>query len=76
MAADDPFPAWDQPATKADVLRAMIWTQGLVVSLFTYVNARQGTDVKAIREALDRYDKESQEYSRIISEIGGRETNG
>jgi hypothetical protein len=73
---EDDFPNWDKPATKGDILEAMIWTQALVGSVFSALVASQSGGPESLAQAALKYDEEWKEYRRKVGEIAGKPLDG
>lgn len=68
---DEKFPNWNKPATKGDVLTAMIWTQSLVGHVFTLAIAARSSDPAEFSKAADEYGREWKDFRRKMTEIAG-----
>lgn len=69
---DDPFPNWNLPATKGDVIRSMIWTRSLVRSVYGIIVAQKSGDIEEFRKAFAAFEKENDEFTETLDSISGR----
>ncbi len=65
------WPDWNEPATKGDVLTAMIWTEALILVTLRLLAARMGGDTAKIKEAFEAWQAEIKDFDRKKNEIGG-----
>lgn len=72
--ADDkePFPNWNVPATKGDVLMAMIYARGLSLSLFKMIQALEPADRAKMIEASNEYSANWETLNKAIEVVAGR----
>lgn len=71
MAKGVGYPKWNEPATKGDVLTAMIWSQALINRAFAMGVAAAAQDTASLKIAADRFDAEWEEFNRKVEELGG-----
>jgi hypothetical protein len=71
--ADDPFPDWSKPATKGDVVRAMVFTRAVASALARAMLAQRRGDIEAANAALNEWSMADDVLNKLIYEIGGRE---
>jgi uncharacterized membrane protein len=70
--SEDPYPDWHEPATKGDVLTAMIWTEGLVLRTVNLALAASTGKPDQLNEAHKEFKEELADFHRKVAEIAGR----
>lgn len=70
-----PFPNWREPATKGDVITAMIWTRSLVTKAVQVATAASTGSEVEVAKAVDLYEEEWKEFTSVLDKMAGRETS-
>ena len=69
---EDPYPQWEQPASRGDVIQAIVWMRGALVPIGSALIAINNGDDKAYREALQKYFDAQSELGKLIAKMSGR----
>jgi hypothetical protein len=73
---DDVFQAWAAPATKGDVIRALISARGMNLAIYQALVAIETKNQEGLTKALDRFDTAWEDSNRLIDELGEYEAGG
>lgn len=76
MPTDGPFPDWEKPATKGDVVTAAIYSRAVTGALASAVIALRGGNSDQAYQALMEYFKAADELGSLIQKIGGEKLDG
>ena len=78
MAADDelPWPLFGEPATKGDVVAALVGTRVVIVDIYIALRALQQGDTGKLAIALDRLNENDEKLQLMLDRIGGKEPSG
>ena len=68
---ETPWRKWSEPATKGDVVRAIIWTRTLATAGAELAAAQNTGDEAKVAEALAHWRREWAELTEVMNEIGG-----
>ena len=70
---EDRWPLWAEPATKGDLVTAMVATRACVVDIFVCLSALNRGDMARFKEVLADLSKSDDELQDTMDEIGGRQ---
>jgi hypothetical protein len=73
---DDRWPDWGKPATKGDVVRALVGTRSCIVDIYICLNALARQDMDRFKESLKELEKSDKELQELLDEIGGAPKSG
>lgn len=68
---DDPFPLWNEPARKADVIRAIVYTQAAMSKIGAALVALRTGDDETAKKRIDEYAEANTKLSEILDSISG-----
>ena len=73
MVSDDenPFPLWDQPATRGDLIRVTTQILGLLTRMTAVTQEAQRGDPERMREQTKLLNHQADVLQSLIFEIGG-----
>ncbi|HYI39094.1 MAG TPA: hypothetical protein VE053_02120 [Allosphingosinicella sp.] len=76
MSGEEPkWPRWNEPATKGDVISAMVATRSCIVDIYVCLNALKRDDTEKFVRSLKELDESDMKLAQLIDVIGGAETN-
>lgn len=68
----DPWPRWNEPATKGDLISAIIATRVCIVDIYVCLRALQRNDPEALAQTLDHLSKNDDRLQEMADALGGK----
>ncbi|TZG25612.1 hypothetical protein [Sphingomonas montanisoli] len=75
MSDKDPFPLWSEPATKGDVIRAVVYTRACMIDTLIALRALRRNDISRVDEVLKDLSNSADELEVLVRDIAGTEND-
>lgn len=72
MAGEKPkWPRFSEPATKGDVIAALVSARTCIVDIYVCLRALERNDLSKLTEALDRLSENDDKLAAMVDRLGG-----
>jgi len=68
----DRWPLWGEPATKGEVVTAMVATRSCIVDIYIALRALSRNDMVSFNKSLDDLHKNDEDLQKLLDRIGGK----
>jgi hypothetical protein len=68
---DNLWPDWNSPATKGDLIKAMVTIRGCIIDTYIALGSLARDDKAGYRKAYEDLSRSDDALSKLIDEIGG-----
>ena len=68
----NPWPDWEKPATKGDVISAMVHTRSCIVDIYAALIAARNGDNEKVLQQIRELSSNNDRMSELINSIGGK----